>query len=117
MSDLSKEEMNQAIARACGWQVLAEHCLEDASKPCGLNPGSGKWETIPDYCESLDAMHEAETLLSEQQRNVYLMAINGRYMGGAYGTGPSFHDWWKTTHASAHQRARAFLATIAQDTK
>lgn len=119
MSDLSKEEMNQAIARACGfccheqgfrWRTICDRCgPELVCKKCGESAGEKR--QVPNYSGDLNAMHEAEKWLRgtlEQYRN-----------------DPVFYRRWqvyinlleRNVHAEAFTKARAFLATIAQYTK
>jgi hypothetical protein len=85
-----------AIAEACGWKRLSEY--------------NGAWGRdlqrtylLPDYCNDLNAMHEAE--------NVF----GGVYSIKSY----EYEDWLQsiiehnqTWRATARQRAEAFLKTI-----
>lgn len=89
---MSPQAQRIAIAKACGWKdeiVKAFHGL-------------------PDYLNDLNAMHEAEKVLTERQRlfyQVWLMKIQkADYQGGS----------WYAIHAAAAQRAEAFLRTIGK---
>jgi hypothetical protein len=110
---MTDEQIDRAIARHMGWQYL--HKIEQIAFVhhgwCGINPESGYDEFIPDYCNDLNAMHEAEKTLS---RLVLYHDIAG------YGTyakiiaatfGPNFNDVLMLT---ARQRAEAFLKTIGK---
>ena len=70
---------------------------------------------VPDYLNDLNAMHEAEKVLSNKVdlvRQCYLdnlcIATNGEFaeMDGSY------KEVWAMSHATATQRAEAFLRTI-----
>jgi hypothetical protein len=64
-------------------------------------------ECIPDYLNDLNAMHEAETVMTDQQRTSYLDKLyevcNPHSM---------LNDDWNLTCATAAQRAEAFLKTL-----
>ena len=70
----------------------------------------------PNYCNDLNAMHEAEKVLSERQCVDYVDTLNSIQ---AYATAddtieevpfyPCEHMWF---HATALQRAEAFLRTL-----
>jgi hypothetical protein len=78
-----------AIAKACGWT-----CHWDGGDPCS-----------PDYTGDLNAMHEAEETLTFNYWNRYaqwlreLTRSNRRFL---------------IAHATAAQRAEAFLRTIGK---
>lgn len=120
MNELTNEQKRIKIAEALGWKrrepflnaigTMTQQ-WEKAGEINGDGCGGHTLDELPDYFEDLNAMHEAEETLTEEQRNQYLKALNGPYMGGAYGTGPGFYDWWRTTHATAAQRAEAFGKT------
>jgi len=64
---------------------------------------------LPDYLNDLNAMHEAETVMTDQQRTGYLDKLyevcNSHSM---------LNDDWNLTCATAAQRAEAFLRTIGK---
>lgn len=111
---MNTETIRIAIAEACGWIVLEHHCWSDQSKPCGRHVPDGKWETIPDYLSDLNAMHEAEKVIvgNEQQAEYsqQLIEVLNRDHHGEYRfLGAS---GYRQMHATATQRAEAFLKTI-----
>ncbi len=56
---MSDEQINIAIAEACGWSEISDW---KAAGINGLHP-SGQWtEVIPNYTSDLNAMHEAMLL-------------------------------------------------------
>jgi hypothetical protein len=98
---MTDEQINAAIARECGWtNVNATH--RSGKAPSADYVGS---EFIPDYCADLNAMHEAEKVLapknwdrfSEKWWNYYHHLLDG--------------DVYNIIHATARQRAEAFLRT------
>ena len=97
---MTDEQINAAIAEACGWTEL-EECS------CGFkqrgNPPewSAHKKHIPNYCNDLNAMHEAEESLIGDLWIGYmkLADIEGSLFG---------------IRATARQRAEAFLRTIGK---
>ena len=63
------------------------------------------YSDLPDYPNDLNAMHEAEKLLTKDQRAEYGPLIS-RVSGKGQGV------WWNLTHATARQRAEAFVLTL-----
>lgn len=123
--------INSAIAEACGWKNV--HWYED-------NSGPGFWSGIPyiseedvfkmdarklddlrkygthipDYCNDLNAMHEAEKVLNEEQWEFYMRCLVERESMWIT-SGRKLPDAFKQiTHATARQRAEAFIATIGK---
>ena len=86
---MTNEQINDAIAEAIQW--------------------TGGWLARPDYCGDLNAMHEAEMCIPEDKQALYdshLVAIVGKETGLM----PSLQ--FRCIHASAKQRAKAFLRTV-----
>jgi hypothetical protein len=113
--------MNQAIARACGWTSIEKQSgrTPDEDRFIGIHPPAPTFPdhtfvnkaTIPDYCGDLNAMHEAEKWLRgtlEQYRNDPVLYCRWQVY---------INLLERNVHAEAFTKARAFLATIAQDTK
>jgi hypothetical protein len=79
-----------AIAEACGtmrWSyALPQKCVA---------------ASVPKYPEDLNAMHEAEKVLNQGQKEDYFFIILNFY-----------GNWPKAIQATAAQRARAFLRVI-----
>lgn len=104
---MTPEKQRIAIAEACGWRqstMSKRSCFD----PEGI---STYWDNAPDYLNDLNAMHEAEELFfsSNWPHGWGKYADNiMRVMGtaGDYDT-PYFH-------ATAGQRAEAFLRTIGK---
>jgi hypothetical protein len=88
---MKPEEQRIAIAEACGWQ-------------------GGYYGSIPDsdYLNDLNAMHEVEETLSEGQR-----LIHEHYLADSSIKAGNFSHW-PLIHATAAQRAEAFLKTLGK---
>ncbi len=106
---MKEHEQRIAIAEACGW-------MRDARG--GYLKGH-KWthslSDIPDYLNDLNAMHEAEKTLSEEQALSYVNALFSKFDSG---------DGWDQSSirmvffpficANAAQRAEAFLRALGK---
>jgi hypothetical protein len=88
---MTKEQINIAIAQACGIDI-EKYVMEEG----GINTSA-----LPDYCNDLNAMHEAEKALTRNQHETYYKHLNYNHNRRA--------PIWHTTAA---QRAEAFLKTI-----
>ena len=103
---MTPQEQNIAIAEACGW------------KPKTYGPEWHQSETkLPSYTTDLNAMHEAEKTLIGPQAIFYERTIDSLVRGQAttqpgdrYPKAASVCAW----HATAAQRAEAFLKTIGK---
>ncbi len=78
---MSPEAQRIAIAEACGTDL---------------------WQNRPSYLTDLNAMHEAEKVLTDEQQDDYM-----NWLGNCYSE-------WPSIHATAAQRAEAFLRTIGK---
>lgn len=100
---MTDEQINIAIAESLGWTEISDW---KAAGINGLHP-SGQWtEVIPNYTADLNAMHEAEKVLTEIQCAFYrqnLREITTEMPASIY-------VW----HATARQRAGAYLRTIGK---
>jgi hypothetical protein len=95
---MTDKQINIAIAKACGWKYVNN----ETHAPDGSFWWSKELE-IPDYCNDLNAMHEAEKVFGE----VYSIKSH------------EYEDWLQsiiehdqTWRATARQRAEAFLKNI-----
>lgn len=130
---MSDDEINLAIAEACGWQ--AEHyehkcdgttifrcgacgglghsnCYGDGrgavSFSCSVSPCCDE-AVPPDYCGDLNEMHEAEKVIAEMGVNKWW-----KYVGNLLRHNPVPFGSETAVHATARQRAEAFLRTIGK---
>jgi hypothetical protein len=96
---MTDEQINAAIHDALGNPIGCPRCSDPA---CSYNQGLN-------YCNDLNAMHEAEKVLTSQQEEDYfanLRAINGDLIW--------YRTVGKTYRATARQRAEAFLRTLGK---
>ena len=93
---MTDEQINAAIARECGDYIC--ECCKDICKDCDKN-----------YCTDLNAMHEAEKVLTISQEREYFFRLK-QIVGDLI--------WYRSTcqnyRATARQRAEAFLRTLGK---
>ena len=97
---MKPEEQRIAIAKTCGWQFIPEyHHGEDQPPEFTTVTPDGKHLCgyYPDYLNDLNAMHEAEKILTNDQRDDYFDRL--------LWVGPPLFS-------TAAQRAEAFLRTL-----
>ena len=93
---MTPEKQQRAIERICGWEAMPEgHYHPD--NPIG--------QTRPDYLADLNAMHEAEQVLTHDQHIDYIDWLG--LCSDDYG-----HKVWTYVHTTAAQRSEAFLRTL-----
>jgi len=92
---MTDEQINAAIAEACGWTNV--HPANRSGKAPGTDYTSN-YEHIPDYCNDLNAMHQAEGALSDG--DLWTMKYNLPLQGDL------------EFRSTARQRAEAFLRTL-----
>jgi hypothetical protein len=102
---MTNEQINRAIAEACGWTEIHDSGPCHHHKLWGYPPElpgqcGNAYNYIPDYCNDLNAMHEAEGTLG---KSLYRMEAQLKRMAGAV-----------CFHATASQRAEAFLRTVGK---
>jgi hypothetical protein len=110
---MSPEAQRIAIAEACGFtDVRMEEWenvdIESRSIAYGTELQgtlNGERKFVPDYLNDLDAMHEAEGSLSDPAKRTYINAL-------VLVVNESEWSKWPTAHATAAQRAEAFLRTL-----
>jgi hypothetical protein len=100
---MTKEQINIAIAKACGWTFINQV----DKRPHGLPPDGKKdryTSPLPDYCNDLNAMHEAEKILSDESHADYACELVKTIRQNG--------EWFESVSATAAQRAETFLRTI-----
>jgi hypothetical protein len=102
---MTDEQINATIAEACGWTDIHDSGVWHNHTLWGyppMKPGQGgTHQYLPNYCNDLNAMHEAEKTLSAD--NKYVMEVQLKRVLSAR----EFYF-----HATACQRAEAFLRTL-----
>ncbi len=107
--DMTQDEKRIKIAEACGWQRVDQR---GGAPFAWKNPsvGLGNGGFLPDYLNDLNAMHEAEKVLSTEQVQayaVYLVDMCETLKPARQPMQPQC-----TWHATAAQRAEAFGKTL-----
>lgn len=103
---MSPRAQRIAIAEVCGYYQFVTYMGDTWAR---IGPISQ--EIIPNYLNDLNAMHEAETVLTPAQSERYaefmldVMEIPTPFIGTA-------RCAYLTMHATAAQRAEAFLRTL-----
>jgi hypothetical protein len=108
---MTKEQINIAIAEACGFHQ--EEPWSDGRECWGHKdyPLHVGFEKIPDYCNDLNAMHEAENHLPSDKKEDYWYQLYENCRRSVFSR---VEDNYKMLHATASQRAEAFLKTIGR---
>ena len=105
---MTPEEQRVAIAEACGWTETeawldGRRCFERADSNAGWD-----FDSLPDYINDLNAMHEAEkVLIGDEPENSELWCD---FQTNLVIACPAYLSY----HATASQRAEAFLRTIGK---
>jgi len=112
---MSPEAINKAVAEACGWKIIPErpnpgHARNPENPPTlreqYVNP-EGRIYFLPDFCNDLNAIHEAEKILlqdhGEWERYFFFLDRVCDFPNQIF-----------NPHATAAQRAEAFLRTIGK---
>ena len=97
---MSPEAQRIAIAEACGWTRYNGKEKFQFYSPRGMY---ARMENLPDYPTDLNAMHEAEKVLTLPERRKYRKTLLGHCEPASI-----------AIHATAAQRAEAFLLTIGK---
>lgn len=113
---MTPEAQRIAIAEACGWErvslpgMLLQYRLWKHRDADGEDHKNWKTNSqLPDYLNDLNAMHEAEKVLTKKQWFNYVGRLHDLVMPDL---GPDDAGVQAMIHATAAQRAEAFLRTI-----
>ena len=115
---MKPEAQRIAIAEACGWKLVV---IPESEREIGIyvdqywtNP-SGESEELPDYLNDLNAMHEAEKVLKQNQfHGVNYPHSLFKVVTGLEWKGDMGYFFPMVIRAPAAQRAEAFLRTIGK---
>ena len=118
---MNEQEQRIAIAEACGWAIA--HNCKNVDQPEAINvykpmiiDGSRMGQTIallPDYCNDLNAMHEAEKAARVHLGQTYAKNLR-EVIDQDKRRNILRHETWVYYTATAAQRAEAFLKTIGK---
>ena len=105
---MKPEQQRIAIAEVCGWTEIEPcTCCDGVSRGYTPTPGAHK-KHLPDYCNDLNAMHDAEkVLIGDEPENSELWCD---FQTNLVIACPAYLSY----HATAAQRAEAFLRTIGK---
>jgi hypothetical protein len=117
---MSDQEINIAIAELCRWRIAGRVLPVDkeSATACWIRPNGHEWqeESLPDFCNDLNAMHEEIMSLEGPIRDHSYRRALAKSVGVI-----GFEDWEhslvcldKLTNATARQRAEAFLRTLGK---
>jgi len=102
---MTNKRINIAIAKACGWKHYHEDLWVDpdfSGDPDGFS--ELQCGDLPNYCNDLNAMHEAEKILSDESHADYACELVKTIRQNG--------EWFESVSATAAHRAEAFLKTI-----
>ena len=102
---MTNEQINTAIAEACGWDS------DDIARGYALCQFS---ENVPDYCNDLNAMHEAEKVFTYEEAQQFEGELCGICGSENLHKEYPLPFEFSVAHATASQRAEAFLKTIGK---
>jgi pterin-4a-carbinolamine dehydratase len=100
---MTDEQINAAIAEACGWKG----CTECNEPICEDN-------FIPNYSKNLNAMHEAEKLFNYEQCEAFSNKIADIVHAANREKDYPVPWHFARIHATARERAEAFLRTLGK---
>ena len=104
---MTPEAQRIAIAEACSWRCTAS--FKEAFA-CWVRPDGMDHQTewLPDYLNDLNAMHEAEMSQVDIEEGRFIVLFR-EYLHTILG-----HDGSLAIHATAAQRAEAFLRSLGK---
>lgn len=115
---MNETDQRIAIAEACGWRLVKLHNKFPNSVIGTMdNLGRhGRGALVPDYLNDLNACHEMEKVLTEEQRWKFGSHLSNLIFKGEMSTNDDFAPnelgCFELSHATAAQRAEAFLRTL-----
>ena len=117
---MTNKQINIAIAEACGWQFIPEYYHGDDQPPeyTTVTPhGERLCGYYPEYCNDLNAMHEAESRFKTATDQLLYAAkiLWVRGQGDLFeGNDLNVDHCWIAAIATARERAEAFLRTVGK---
>lgn len=116
---MTDEQINRAIAEACGWtdvhfSLAATDEFPTQRRVVGMPPGHYTHNVVPNYCVDLNAMHGAEELLDYEKSEAFSNAVADIVHAANHEKDYPFPWCFARIHATARQRAEAFLRTLGK---
>ena len=112
--EMTNEQINVAIAQACGWTILKKPLSGFGFAAYAKEPNGDPSPGIPDYCDDLNAMHEAEKTVFGN--SILWVEFMERLCDATGAVNTSMVDAMVIIiQATARQRAEAFLKTVKLD--
>ena len=105
---MTQEQQNKSIAAYCGWRQSTSSMWEGWWHQKGKKTYQ---RFCPDYCNDLNAMHEAEKHLTT---NEYMRYWDYLYNLCDRTVSSRVEDDFKLLHLTAAEKAEAFLKTIGK---
>jgi hypothetical protein len=107
---MSPDQQRTAIATACGWTEIRRQNLYAGDRDLYGNQligGEKHRNRLPDYLNDLNAMHEAEKMLTDKGVNAWwaYVAFINRHNPTPFGSETA-------VHATAAQKSKAFCDTL-----
>lgn len=109
MNEPTQKEKRVSIAKACGLCIYERGPFKERDSSwshwclrCGEAEGAHE---LPDYFNDLNACHEMEKVLTEDQREQY-----GNILAEEIGSYKTL--WWPVLHATSFHRCEAFGKTL-----
>jgi len=106
---MTPDEINKRIALFCKWKQLSSYF--GGVEGLWEDPNGKQQSTIPNYYGDLNTMHDAEKTLDEKQERDFVFRLLIKLVDGSTIT---LGEHFTMVHATAPQRAEAFLRTIGQ---
>ena len=100
---MTDKQINQRIAEACGWRK------EDGVYMWTANGIDCTCYELWDWANDLNAMHEAEKVLSPRDEGMYFLTLK-QIVGDLIW----YRDTYRNYRATARERAEAFLRTLGK---
>ena len=107
---MTPEQMRVAIAESVGWRSVHTH--KQTRIVLGENPirkDDFYYDNVPDYLNNLNAMHEIEKNTTNEYWEQLAILTLTHYDFNLYGESVPASAWKDFAHATALQRAEAYL--------
>jgi hypothetical protein len=110
---MTPEQQRIAIAEACGWTWHGDASWPKHPSNFYWKKGRLNYQILPNYLNDLNAMHEAEKVLTKANWGGYAAELYKITDAHNHGMSPN-HHWLVVAFSTAAQRAEAFLRTIGK---